>query len=865
MAEDGIETPTKKAGRKTSLDEKFANEERAPEHSRGPFNSDPNSTLKTPAYKKKVQKFIDHWSFTVWMTVLTIYALFGDDIRLAATDKDSDNVFYSLSVVCLFFFTLEIVLGCVAKEGYLLSFFFWLDVIATLSLIPDIGWIWDEIIGESASGNDATQASKIARAGRASRAGTRAGRIIRILRVIRLIRIVKLYKLSQEAKNNTQSNGGLRRTSVVFRGASYTPDFNFDWPDPHSLTDFQMSASQTFKEDISVHSNRPVDHQETPEEEEFKPPEETKVGKKLSELTTKRVIMLVLGMLFLLPLFYTTMWLDVNTSYQYGIEVLDRLRLSGSPDFNQAWKYYIDEHKDLNTPLIYLEIENTPHKWETSTSPDELRSTEKELVTLSVIDENYEYAPLGVFDLRSDTRLEAWLNMCRTVFVCVVLSVSSILFSKDTQELVLEPIENMIEKVKKMSKNPLKAVQEEEREKLAKKELMQEEETKNKNMETAVLENTLSKIGALLALGFGEAGSEIIAANMQRGSGDVDPMIPGKKSLCIFGFCDIRNFTDATEILQKDVMVFVNEIAHVVHKIVDNFSGNANKNIGDAFLLVWKFPEEFVLNENQQLKLSNHNFVRQLADMSVISFLKIIAEINKNPKILKYKEHPGLNQRMPGYSVKMGFGLHQGWAIEGAIGSEFKIDASYLSPNVNMASRLEAATKQFGVPLLISGALQSICSARTQTFLRLIDRVTVKGSIEPMELFTCDLDSRNLERQTVSEDNEAYETKVVSKMRGEKLRKDAMEGEVRISDYFETDPDLRKMRSTIPNEFLKEFKIGLQLYLAGEWEPAVQSFKRAQEVKAMPDGPSLTLIEFINEQGGRAPPDWPGYRELLEK
>lgn len=50
----------------------------------------------------------------------------------------------------------------------------------------------------------------------------------------------------------------------------------------------------------------------------------------------------------------------------------------------------------------------------------------------------------------------------------------------------------------------------------------------------------------------------------------------------------------------------------------------------------------------------------------------------------------------------MGFGLHVGWAIEGAIGSEYKIDASYLSPNVNMASRLEAATKQFGTSLLMS-------------------------------------------------------------------------------------------------------------------------------------------------------------------
>lgn len=35
-------------------------------------------------------------------------------------------------------------------------------------------------------------------------------------------------------------------------------------------------------------------------------------------------------------------------------------------------------------------------------------------------------------------------------------------------------------------------------------------------------------------------------------------------------------------------------------------------------------------------------------------------------------------------------------------GSEYKVDASYLSPNVNMASRLEAATKQYGVPLLLS-------------------------------------------------------------------------------------------------------------------------------------------------------------------
>ncbi len=188
-----------------------------------------------------------------------------------------------------------------------------------------------------------------------------------------------------------------------------------------------------------------------------------------------------------------------------------------------------------------------------------------------------------------------------------------------------------------------------------------------------------------------------------KATGDVNPMIPGNKIIAIFGFCDIRQFTDTTEILQEDVMLFVNEIAEIVHSIVDHFSGAANKNIGDAFLLVWKFREEDLDTDENELVLVPCNEVTQIADMSVMSFLKIIVRINKSAKLARYREYPELNRRMPNYRVRMGFGLHVGWAIEGAIGSDFKIDASYLSPNVNMASRLEAATKQFGTPLLISG------------------------------------------------------------------------------------------------------------------------------------------------------------------
>ncbi len=65
-------------------------------------------------------------------------------------------------------------------------------------------------------------------------------------------------------------------------------------------------------------------------------------------------------------------------------------------------------------------------------------------------------------------------------------------------------------------------------------------------------------------------------------------MIPGQRTYAIFGFCDIRWFTDSTECLMEEVMIFVNTIAEVVHGNVDKYGGAANKNIGDAFLLVWK-------------------------------------------------------------------------------------------------------------------------------------------------------------------------------------------------------------------------------------------------------------------------------------
>jgi hypothetical protein len=49
--------------------------------------------------------------------------------------------------------------------------------------------------------------------------------------------------------------------------------------------------------------------------------------------------------------------------------------------------------------------------------------------------------------------------------------------------------------------------------------------------------------------------------------------------------------------------------------------------------------------------------------------MKIIAKLNREPNILGYREDKQIKERLENYQVKIGFGLHIGWAIEGAIGS----------------------------------------------------------------------------------------------------------------------------------------------------------------------------------------------------
>jgi len=155
--------------------------------------------------------------------------------------------------------------------------------------------------------------------------------------------------------------------------------------------------------------------------------------------------------------------------------------------------------------------------------------------------------------------------------------------------------------------------------------------------------------------------------------------------------------------------------------------------------------------------------------MSVISFLKILAHIKRSYYIDKFMKRKEVVQKLRDSKVNMGFGLHTGWAIEGAIGSDFKIDASYLSPNVNLASRIEAATLQYGLPFLISGELYKILTKKTQSYMRQVDCVTVKGSSQPIKLYTCDLDFSgikvDLKEKNEKTLNQSHQEKQIKKVR----------------------------------------------------------------------------------------------------
>ena len=493
-----------------------------------------------------------------------------------------------------------------------------------------------------------------------------------------------------------------------------------------------------------------------------------KEEKKLSEIllnkTKQKVIILVLYELFCFALLNPSNYITKITNLEIGFNFLCTFTSNKDTDFLFYYNLYIEKHKNITTPIIFLKIGDLEY----GNFEDVINLREQEKLSYSdkcndfnIENNNKINNCIAIFNYQYINRLKALVNLIKTIVSCIFLYFSNYWFSSQLSKMILDPTDAMVERVKIISENPLQIIHDEEQKALVK--VIEDEEKKkekeqvvcgcsSKNnsktemiSETEILEKTISKIGALLALSLGDAGTEIISQNMKENStGEINPMIPGKKICAIYGFCDVRNFTGLTEILQEKVMVFVNDIADIVHQYAFEYGGSANKNVGDAFLLVWKFDNKFtyISKKNNELKVYNCEQVNQICDMALISILKMFAGIEKSKEINKFKNLDEIINKFGDNAIKIGFGISLGWSIEGAIGSNFKIDASYLSPNCNMANTCEEKTKIYGVNLIMTDKFVENLSNEAQKKTRILD--IYYGENETIGFYTMDFDTSEL-------------------------------------------------------------------------------------------------------------------------
>ena len=899
------------------------------------------NTKYVPPWKVKLRKFLDSIPVQLTMSIFTVYVLFADDIKCICTKKDADPPFSIIVIILMSIFFIELVISAIALEDYFLGFYFWLDFVSLISMLLDIHWFYDWMInkisgaGSSGGGSGVKKAKTIgaiAKAGKSAKIAARAIRILRVLRIIRLVRVSKLYKArekiikiymkkkEEEKKKEAQEREKKKQEELkkkkeediqkIKDGKNENGEQiedNKDMGEKMALKqnvngyeklniDEEKQKNEKEKQKEEEERNDDDDNSETNTEskgESSEVPEESKVGKLLADKTTKKVIILILSMMIGIILFNTSFYLEKKTGMEMGLKIFTNFESMNDPDLNLTFSIYVSENLGTNSPMVYAKVGYL--EYGKKSNANHLREQERNAYSedcsqLIIIDGANSICE-ATFDVTSSNRLSAILNIIKTCFICVVLTVSSYCFSKDTSELVLEPIETMIEKVKQITKNPIEALQKNEKDEITKA-LLQEEEEKNAfchcgkqtqqssfqrkkkqaPLETEVLENTITKIGALLALSFGDAGSEIIAKNMQKNSsGEVNPMIPGKKICAIYGFCDIRNFTDTTEILQEKVMVFVNEIAEVVHELTSEYGGSANKNIGDAFLLVWKFQDRFCYTskKTKELQVYNCEQVNQLCDMALISIILVLAKIYKSKTFDKYRTNEKLIKKFNGYSVKLGFGLHLGWSIEGAIGSAFKIDASYLSPNANMANTCEEKTKDYGALMIMTDKFVENLSEDAQKQCRIVD--IINGD-EVIGFYTIDLDLNALTIDEEESDSQNFfnkdevtrkMTKYQKRMKRKKNLDDALSNPPRRKfwlDFVESSEDFTSMRGIYTDEFFDYYNEGFDEFNFGDWKKAKRLLEEVLKIKP-DDKPTLRMLDKMKKYNYHKPAGWIGNTE----
>ena len=143
-------------------------------------------------------------------------------------------------------------------------------------------------------------------------------------------------------------------------------------------------------------------------------------------------------------------------------------------------------------------------------------------------------------------------------------------------------------------------------------------------------------------------------------------------------------------------------------EVILSYNGTLDKYIGDAIMAFYNDP----------VKMDNHALQ---AVLTAIEMKKKLAELNE--KWQKQGKSP----------LNIGIGINTGEMIVGHMGSPRLIDYTVIGDNVNLASRIESLTKQYGVTILISESTYN--EVKDNVDARYIDEVTVKGKKNAVKIY----------------------------------------------------------------------------------------------------------------------------------